>query len=67
MTTPFNTGKVKIGSAYQAPIKNHQHPDQIWVQDIFRHQERPSPYLVSDLVIMAILAATIIGLLVGVI
>ena len=67
MNTPFNTGKVKIGSAYQAPIKNHQHPDQVWVQDIFRHQERPSPYLVSDMVIIVLAVAVIISLLTGVI
>jgi len=67
MNTPFNTGKVKIGSAYQAPIKNHQHPDQVWVQDIFRHQERPSPYLVSDMVIIGLAVAVIISLLAGVI
>lgn len=67
MNTPFNTGKVKIGSAYQAPIRNHQHPDQVWVQDIFRHQERQSPYLVSDMVIIGLAVAVIISLLTGVI
>lgn len=65
--TPYNTGKIKIGGAYQPPSKNHHDPDQDWVQDIFDHKPRTMPYALPDKIILGLLAIVILGLMTGVI
>ena len=43
-STPINTGKVLIGSAY-TPRKNHISNDQLWLQSalLAKHSERIQP------------------------
>lgn len=65
--TPYNTGKIKIGGAYQPPKKNHHNPDQDWVQGIFDDKSRPMPYALPDRIILGLLAIVILGLVTGVI
>lgn len=65
--TPYNTGRVKIGGAYQPAPKNHHNQDQDWVQDIFDDKPRPMPYALADRIILGLLAIVILGLVTGVI
>lgn len=33
--------RIKIGSAYVAPLENYMNPDQLWIQDIFTFNTLP--------------------------
>jgi CHASE3 domain sensor protein len=62
---PYNTGKIKIGHAYERPLREMHNPDQDWVQEAFKNQDpinTTAEYIIIGLFV-AVLGAILIGVI----